>query len=154
SIRVDFGAWRDIQRHRMLSHGNFPRLSFGKGYYVPTEFRSVISIERRAHPAQSLREAYLEAMREAEERWRTLRAQAGDAPWLQYLLPLACHVDTQLTGNLREWFYFAERRSGRECHPAYRVVAQQVAHLLSEQVPGLKDVWLVDYEDHEFARTK
>jgi thymidylate synthase ThyX len=143
AIRTDFGAWRDLQRHRLLTSFGTPPLAFGKGWYTPAELS-------RAR-ADGLFVRYDNALRRAEERWSAL---PREAPWAQYCVPLACHVDWFPKGNLRQWFYLCERRTTAQGHPSYRETAAEIADEILDALPCLADVWKVDRATYDFARSK
>ncbi len=112
-ILLDYGAYRDIQRHRMLTP--FPQLlTVRHGYSTPEEIISV-----------KLNKEYTQVM---EETARTVEKISLEFPQeSQYLIPLAYRIQVLQKMNLREVFQFTELRSGRRGHPSYRKIAQQMA---------------------------
>jgi thymidylate synthase ThyX len=137
-ILVDFGAFRDIQRHRMLTQS--PQESTAvHGHNTPPEI---------AH--YDLGADYAECMARAEEAFEAIRA---DFPReAQYVLPLAFRKRVLFTWNLRELYHFVELRSGRQGHPSYREVAQQVFRELERVQPLLARYIRVDLADYPLAR--
>lgn len=135
-IVADIGAYRDLQRHRVLTQ---ERQSFGPdlGYIVPPE----------------LLLAELDApYREAIERACALAREIGEhmPESAQYVVPMACLMRWRFTVNLREAYHLCELRSSPQGHPTYRVVAQQmyqhIARVHPELAAAMKFVDLNDYE--------
>jgi thymidylate synthase ThyX len=106
----DYGAFRDLQRHRMLTV-QWQTLGPHLGAGVPEELE-------RAGVADSYREG-LE--RSAAEHDRIL--ELGLPELAPYALCLGYRIRYVLDLNAREAMHLIELRSGREGHPAYRAVA-------------------------------
>jgi len=137
-ILLDFGAFRDIQRHRMVTQT--PQESTAvHGYSTPAE------IARFGFGA-----AYQECMDRAQEAYEVLRAEfPHEAP---YVLPLAFRKRVLFTWNLREMCHFIELRSARQGHVSYRQIAQQVFRELERIQPLLARYIRVDLADYGLAR--
>ncbi len=122
-ILVDYGAYRDIQRHRMLTP--FPQLlTVRNGYSTPQEIALA-----------GLSSEYTAAM---EETARTIEKIGSDFPQeSQYLIPLAYRIRVLQKMNLREVFQFTELRSGKKGHSSYRKIAQQMADEVIKVHPEL-----------------
>jgi thymidylate synthase ThyX len=112
-IVSDYGAFRDLQRHRMLT-AQWQRLSPDLGAEVPEELDA-------AGVADAFR-AGLERSREEYERL----SDAGLSDLAPYALCLAYRIRYVLDLNAREAMHLIELRSGREGHPSYRAVAQEM----------------------------
>lgn len=137
-ILVDFGAYRDIQRHRMVTQT--PQESTAlHGYSTPPE------VERFG-----IGPIYREWMDRAAEAYRDIAAEFPREA--QYVLPLAFRKRVLFTWNLREIYHFVELRSGRQGHASYRQVAQQVFRELERVHPLLARYIRVDLDDHALAR--
>lgn len=137
-VTCDYGAWRDLARHRMAS-ATLPTLGVGLGYVRPDGLREL-----------GLAEAFDSAVVQAGEVAREL---AGVNPWLaQYAVPLAFRVSYALTVNLREAFHLVELRSSSAGHPGYRAVAHALARDVISACPWTEGHLRVDWADHEFAR--
>jgi thymidylate synthase ThyX len=108
-ITIDYGAWRDIQRHRIctqLAQDFSPDL----GYVEPEEFAEL-----------GLTDRYRRARELATRTYHQIHRQfPADAV---YVLPLGHRVRTIFTMNLREAFHFARLRSSPHGHISYRRVA-------------------------------
>jgi thymidylate synthase ThyX len=138
-ILVDFGAYRDIQRHRMVTQT--PQESTAlHGYSTPEEIEGY-----------GVGTTYREWMDRAAEAHRII---AADFPReAQYLLPLAFRKRALFTWNLREIHHFVELRSGKQGHVSYRQVAQQVFRELERVQPLLARYIRVDLQDYSLARS-
>jgi thymidylate synthase ThyX len=106
----DYGAFRDLQRHRMLTV-QWQTLGPHLGAGVPEELE-------RAGVADSYRDG-LE--RSAAEHDRIL--ELGLPQLAPYALCLGYRIRYVLDLNAREAMHLIELRSGREGHPTYRAVA-------------------------------
>jgi thymidylate synthase ThyX len=117
-IVSDYGAFRDLQRHRMLTC-QWQALTPDLGAGVPDEVD-------QAGVGEDYRRA-LEISRAAYERL----ADAGhDARAAMYALCLGYRIRYVLDLNAREAMQLIELRSGREGHPSYRAVAHAMhAHI-------------------------
>ena len=138
-IIADIGAYRDLQRHRILSQ---TRQDFGVdlGYMVPAELRDA-----------GLDDIYCAAIERASVFVRQCRADVGDAS--QYAVPMACLMRWRITLNLREAYHLCELRSSPQGHPTYRAVAQQIYHAIHAVHPALVAAMrFVDLNDYELER--
>jgi thymidylate synthase ThyX len=137
-ILVDFGAFRDIQRHRMITQ-------------TPQESTA---IHGHSTPPEILRygvsAAFDESMMRARAAYEVI---AEDLPHeAPYVLPLAFRKRVLFTWNLREIHHFVQLRSGRQGHIAYRQIAQQVFKEMERVHPLLAKYIRVDLEDYSLAR--
>jgi thymidylate synthase ThyX len=123
-IVSDYGAFRDLQRHRMLTC-QWQRLGPDLGAGVPEEVREA--------GAGGEFERGLEVSREEYERLRA----AGLAEQAPYALSLAYRIRYVLDLNAREAMHLIELRSGREGHPTYRAVAQAMHERIAAIHPGV-----------------
>ncbi|HET9161883.1 MAG TPA: FAD-dependent thymidylate synthase [Solirubrobacterales bacterium] len=120
----DYGAFRDLQRHRMLTC-QWQRLSPDLGAGVPDEVREA--------GVGGEFERALEVSRGEYERLR----DAGLAEQAHYALCLAYRIRYVLDLNAREAMHLIELRSGREGHPAYRAVAQAMHERIAAVHPAV-----------------
>jgi thymidylate synthase ThyX len=137
-ILVDFGAFRDIQRHRMITQT--PQESTAiHGYSSPPEMARY-----------GLSAVFDECMTRAQAAYEAI---AKDLPReAQYVLPLAFRKRVLFTWNLREIHHFVQLRSGRQGHTSYRQIAQQVFREVERLHPLLAKYIRVDLEDYSLAR--
>ncbi len=123
-IVSDYGAFRDLQRHRMLTC-QWQRLGPDLGAGVPDEVRQA--------GAGGEFERALEVSRNEYERLAT----AGLRDQAPYALSLAYRIRYTLDLNAREAMHLIELRSGREGHPTYRAVAQAMHDRIAAVHPGV-----------------
>ncbi|HEX5983732.1 MAG TPA: FAD-dependent thymidylate synthase, partial [Solirubrobacterales bacterium] len=120
----DYGAFRDLQRHRMLTC-QWQRLTPDLGAGIPEEVREA--------GVGGEFERALEISRTEYERL----AAAGLAEQAPYALSLAYRIRYTLDLNAREAMHLIELRSGREGHPTYRAVAQAMHERIASVHPGV-----------------
>ena len=123
-IVSDYGAFRDLQRHRMLTC-QWQRLGPDLGAGVPGE------IEEAGLAGEF--ERALEISRAEYERL----VEAGHADEAPYALSLAYRIRYTLDLNAREAMHLIELRSGREGHPTYRAVAQAMHERIAAIHPAV-----------------
>src|SRR5580658_6415072 len=115
---TDYGAFRDLQRHRMLTI-EWQRLGIGLGYDMPHLVRE-----------SGLGPRYEEAIERAEDLYRTLLPEFPEEA--SYAVALAHRLRYVMQCNAREAMHLIELRSGAQGHPAYRRVAQQMHRAIAE----------------------
>jgi thymidylate synthase ThyX len=117
-IVSDYGAFRDLQRHRMLTIEWQP-LSTNLGYEVPEVVAEA-----------GLAAAYSDSLERARELHEMLFATFP----LQavYAVALAFRIRYSLQLNAREAMHLIELRSTPQGHPVYRRIAQQMHRLIDE----------------------
>jgi len=123
-IVADYGAFRDLQRHRMLTC-QWQRLGPDLGADVPAE------LVEAGLDAEF--ERGLEISRADHERL----VAAGLPELAPYALSLAYRIRFTLDLNAREAMHLIELRSGREGHPTYRAVAQAMHDRIAAVHPGV-----------------
>jgi thymidylate synthase ThyX len=125
-IVADYGTFRDLQRHRLLT-AQWQTLTPDLGAEIPPEISDAgprISDQFRAT---------LHASRAEYERLR-----AGHGPELAaYALCLAYRIRFTFDLNAREAMHLIELRSGAAGHPAYRAVALEMGRKISEVHPSV-----------------
>jgi thymidylate synthase ThyX len=110
-IVSDYGAFRDLQRHRMLTC-QWQRLGPDLGAGIPGEIEEA-----------GLAGEFERALDVSRREYERLTA-AGLGEVAPYALSLAYRIRYTLDLNAREAMHLIELRSGREGHPTYRAVAQ------------------------------
>jgi thymidylate synthase ThyX len=123
-IVSDYGAFRDLQRHRMLTC-QWQRLGPDLGAGVPEEVREA-----------GLGEEFERALEVSRLEYERLAA-AGLGEQAPYALSLAYRIRYTLDLNAREAMHLIELRSGREGHPTYRAVAQAMHERIAAIHPGV-----------------
>jgi thymidylate synthase ThyX len=135
-IVCDYGGFRDLQRHRMLT-AQWQRLSTLHGYETPEELND-LPVHRRAWHA---------AMEEAKALYARCCATLG-RDVAQYCVPLAFRVRFTLQMNAREAFHLLELRSQRQGHPAYRRICQEMHRLIADVAGHRRIAHAMQYVDH------
>jgi thymidylate synthase ThyX len=118
-VLADYGAFRDLQRHRMLTIEWQP-LSPRHGYTRPEAVD--LAGQAAAFDGAMERSAALHDLLVAR-----FPAEAS------YAVCLAYKVRFMMQMNAREAMHLLELRSGPQGHPAYREVAQEMHRLIAEQ---------------------
>jgi thymidylate synthase ThyX len=138
-VVADFGAYRDLQRHRTLTQER-QLLTCNLGYYTPKEL-----VE------SGVEKEYRTAMEAAKSAFDTIAKELPEEA--QYLVPMAYNIRWYLTINLRGLQWLCELRSQGAGHICYRTIAQQMARSVIEAVPEFERFFrFVDYESHDVGR--
>jgi thymidylate synthase ThyX len=134
-VLADYGAFRDLQRHRMLTI-EWQSLSPAHGYDLPepiieagveSEFVKAMDVSAALYGAMSFR----------------FPEQASYAVSLAYRLRFVMQM------NAREAMHLIELRTTPQGHPSYRVVAQEMHRLIGEQAGHRAIAAAMSYADHE-----
>jgi thymidylate synthase ThyX len=137
-IVLDYGAFRDIQRHRMATQTR-QDLSTRYGYSVPEEI-----------VAFGLGDVFQACMTRAADAHTRIAEQFPLEA--QYVLPLAYRIRVLFTWNLRELCHFIQLRSARQGHASYRRIAQEVYREVERVHPTLARYIRVDLADYQLGR--
>jgi thymidylate synthase ThyX len=134
-VLADYGAFRDLQRHRMLTI-EWQDLSTRHGYDVPDAVREAGTLD--AFERTMARSAALAGA-------MSLRfpAQASYAVALAYRIRFAMQM------SAREAMHLIELRTTPQGHPAYRVVAQEMHRLIAEEAGHRAIAAAMSFADHE-----
>jgi thymidylate synthase ThyX len=124
-VLCDYGAFRDLQRHRLLTL-EWQRLTPAHGYAVPDELRDLPGAE----------DDWRRVMSESASLHTTL-VDAGLAEAAQYAVAMAYRVRFFMEMNAREAMHLVELRSAPQGHPAYRLVAQRMHELIGGVHPAI-----------------
>jgi thymidylate synthase ThyX len=138
-ILANFGVYRDLQRHRMLTQER-QLLTVKHGYDTPKEISEI-----------GLEAEFREAMNAAADAyWRIASQFPHEA---QYVVPNAYRLRWYFTLSLREVYFLTELRSMQQGHPDYRRVAQQMYQKVREVHPSLAaHMRFVDMNDYSLER--
>lgn len=133
-ILCDYGAFRDLQRHRMLTL-EWQRLTPDQGYDVP-----------EAVVEAGVEETYRLAMERSAELFGALDAEFPEqAP---YAVSLAYRVRFVMQMNAREAMHVLELRTTPQGHPSYRRVCQEMHRLIGDQAGHTALAAAMSYVDH------
>jgi thymidylate synthase ThyX len=123
-IVADYGAFRDLQRHRMLTV-QWQALTPDLGADVPDEL-----------DAAGVGDAYRAGLARSAETYERLR-ERGLEHAAPYALCLGYRIRFVLDLNAREAMQLIELRSGREGHPSYRAVAHAMHEHIARVHPSV-----------------
>jgi thymidylate synthase ThyX len=123
-IVSDYGAFRDLQRHRMLTV-QWQALTPDLGAAVPDEVA-----------AAGCGDLYAEGLERSRAEYERLSAE-GRADAAPYALCLGYRIRYILDMNAREAMHLIELRSGREGHPSYRAVAHELHAQIARAHPAV-----------------
>ena len=123
-IVSDYGGFRDLQRHRMLTC-QWQRLGPDLGAGIPDEVRQA-----------GVGDEYERALELSRVEFERL-ADAGLPDAAPYALCLGYRIRYILDLNAREAMHLIELRSGREGHPTYRAVAQAMHERIASVHPAI-----------------
>lgn len=137
-ILCDYGIFRDLQRHRMLTI-EWQRLGTRHGYITPPSLAEIDGIG-----------AWDETMERGAGLFRSLSGAIG-ADAAQYAVPFAYRVRFYLQMNAREAFHLLELRTGRGGHPGYRRVCQQMHRLIRDRAGHTRIADAMHFVDHGAA---
>jgi thymidylate synthase ThyX len=120
-IVSDYGAFRDLQRHRMLTI-QWQELTPSLGYEIPGEVE-----------AAGLTTRWRDAVSGAEAAYKSVASQFPEQA--QYLVTLGHRVRYLVKLNAREAMHLIELRTSPQGHPGYRHICQEM-HRLIDEVAG------------------
>lgn len=138
-IVSDFGVYRDLHRHRMLTQER-QLLCCDYGFYIPQEIIGT--------PCEV---PYMNAMHRAKEVFDTISEELPEEA--QYIVPMAYNIRWYFHVNLRGLQWLCELRSAAAGHPAYRLVAQEMAKQVIQAFPQFERFFkFVDYDGYDLGR--
>lgn len=134
-ILSDYGAFRDLQRHRLLTLEWQP-LGTRHGY-----------IEPGAIEEAGARHDWCVVMDESARMWQELH-HAGLGSIAPYAVAMAYRVRFYMEMNAREAMHVIELRSAPQGHPAYRRICQTLHDLIAEQAGHRAIAAAMTFADH------
>jgi thymidylate synthase ThyX len=138
-INADFGAYRDLHRHRILTQER-QLLCCDYGYYCPSEIIGT-----------SMEAPYREALESAKEVFDAIACELPEEA--QYVVPMAYNVRWYFHVNLRALQWLCELRSAPQGHASYRYIAQCLAKEVCRVFPAFERFFkYVDFEGYELGR--
>jgi len=123
-VCCDFGAFRDLQRHRTLTI-EWQRLTTANGYENPPEIDDA-----------GLHEDWARVMGSSADVEREL-VDAGLVDAAQYAVAMAYRIRFVMQMNAREAMHLTELRSQPQGHPTYRRVAREMHRLIAGVHPAI-----------------
>lgn len=141
-LLIDYGIFRDLQRHRVLDMPEWQRLETAYGYEVPKLVRDA-EIENMFNDCFGLSEDLYNYMK-----------GVGLIEEAQYATLLGHRMRFRFIENAREAFHLHELRTQPQGHPGYRKVVKEMHRMLSEIHPltGAAMKFVDKGEDPELTR--
>jgi thymidylate synthase ThyX len=134
-VLADYGAFRDLQRHRLLTL-EWQRLSPRHGWVMP-----------EAVAEAGGREDWVRAL-EASAALHDALAAAGLPEVAPYAVAMAYRIRFYMDMSAREAMHLIELRSAPQGHPAYRRVAQAMHRLIAERAGHHALAAAMTFADH------
>lgn len=131
---VDYGAFRDLQRHRMLTV-EWQKLTPHHGYVRP-----------EAVDDAGAKELFDAAMERSAALYESISTDFGDQA--SYAVSLAYRVRFIMQMNAREAMHLIELRTMPQGHPAYRLVGQEMHRLIAEKAGHKALAAAMTFVDH------
>lgn len=122
-ILMDYGAFRDIQRHRMCTQTN-QLVTCDHGYEIPKKIKEL-----------KLENKFISAMDASRVAYEIIKQDFPQEA--QYIVAFAYKKRTLFTWNLRELHHFISLRSRPAGHISYRTIANQIFDELEKVHPLL-----------------
>jgi hypothetical protein len=141
-VLCDYGAFRDLQRHRPLTL-EWQRLTPEHGYETPAQIAEA-----------GLEDDWHGVMRDSADTWARVAETSGEDV-AQYAVAMAYRIRFVMQMSAREAMHLIELRSSPQGHPTYRRVAHMMHELIRDQAGhgAIADAmtW-VDYSDVDLER--
>jgi thymidylate synthase ThyX len=134
-VLCDYGAFRDLQRHRLLTL-EWQELTPRHGFDTPPEINDA-----------GARGDWNRTMEESAALWERL-ATAGLGQAAQYAVSMAYRIRFVMQMNAREAMHLIELRSTPQGHPVYRRVAQEMHRLIAEEAGHRAIAEAMHFADH------
>jgi thymidylate synthase ThyX len=134
-ILTDYGAFRDLQRHRLLTLEWQP-LTTRHGYTEPD-----------AIAAAGARDDWTRVMDASADLHEAI-VSAGLKPVAPYAVAMAYRVRFYMEMNAREAMHLIELRTAPQGHPAYRRVCQQMHTLIADRAGHRAVAAAMQFADH------
>jgi thymidylate synthase ThyX len=134
-VLTDYGAFRDLQRHRLLTLEWQP-LTTRHGYSEPDALREA-----------GVLEGWTRVMDASSDLYEALRSAGLDAA-APYAVAMAYRVRFYMDMNAREAMHVIELRTAPQGHPAYRRVCQQMHRLIDERAGHTAIAATMKFADH------
>ena len=134
-VLSDYGAFRDLQRHRLLTI-EWQTLGPTHGYDVP---EAVVDA--------GVADEYEDSLARSASLYEALAETAPEqAP---YAIALAFKLRYSMQFNAREAIHLLELRTGPQGHPTYRRVCQQMHRLIASQAGHAAIAGMMAFVDHQ-----
>ncbi len=141
-ITADFGAYRDLQRHRMLSQER-QLLEPALGYDIPEELGII-----------GMKQKIVECFEKSDELYAKMKRQFSPEI-AQYAVLFGYKIRWMMGMNFREAMHMIELRTTPQGHPSYRHVCQKMMAALETQFPDLAStIKFADRNEYYWSRSE
>lgn len=134
-VLCDYGAFRDLQRHRLLTLEWQP-LSPEHGFDTPAEVEAAGALDD-----------WTSVMEDSASLYQAMR-DAGLGAAAQYSVSMAYRIRFYMDMNAREAIHLIELRTTPQGHPVYRRVCQEMHRLIEEQAGHRAIAQAMRFVDH------
>jgi thymidylate synthase ThyX len=134
-VLTDYGAFRDLQRHRLLTLEWQP-LSTRHGYSEPEALEAAGVLNEWTRVMEGSAELYEEIL------------SAGLRDVAPYAVAMAYRVRFYMQMNAREAMHVIELRTSPQGHPAYRRVCQEMHRLIADRAGHHAIAGAMQFADH------
>ena len=134
-VLSDFGSFRDLQRHRMMTI-DWQRLGVKHGYSTPPAIEEVGWTQRWDDAMGRMSDFYQKVLDE----------HGSDVS--QYVVPFGFKLRYSMQFNVREAFHLLELRTAQQGHPDYRRVCQIMHNLIRDKAGHKALADAMTYVDH------
>jgi thymidylate synthase ThyX len=139
-IVMDYGAFRDLQRHRICTQTN-QIFNTDLGYDIP---KDIIDAGQKSK--------YVEAMEKAKALYEKIKDRFPLQA--QYILPLGFRKRYILTMNLRELHHLVKIRTTPQAHESYRKIVLKIYEIMKEKFPLISKYLKCGYCDEDLGRLR
>jgi len=139
-MTADFGSYRDLQRHRMLTQQR-QLITPNIGFVMPQDLIDA-----------GVAEQIMEARNICGELYKKIRTDINPLV-AQYVVLFGYNIRWSMGMNLRAAQHMIELRTTPQGHPNYRKVCQLMAKAILDRHPWTSEILkFTDYEDYQWAR--
>ncbi|MFH1972749.1 MAG: FAD-dependent thymidylate synthase [archaeon] len=139
-IVMDYGAFRDLQRHRICTQTN-QLFTNNLSYDTPEDIINA-----------GVQEKYTQVMEKANQLYEKLKDRYPQQA--QYLLPLGYRKRFLISFNLREAYYLIKLRTTPMAHASYRRIGLKMYNILKNNYPLLIKYLELETVHEELGRLK
>ncbi len=122
-VLSDFGSFRDLQRHRMMTI-DWQKLTPKHGFVPPPEIDDI---------GGAVSDRWREGMDEMSALYQDIKNELGDDV-AQYVVPFGYRIRYNIQLNARQAFHMLELRTGESGHTDYRRICLKMHDLIRNQV--------------------
>ena len=143
-VLSDFGSFRDLQRHRMMTI-DWQKLTLRHGYATPPEIDDI---------GGAVADRWHEGMDEMSALYQDIKNELGDDV-AQYVVPFGYRIRYNIQMNARQAFHMLELRTGESGHTDYRRICLKMHDLIRNQAGhhAIADAMIyVDSKDYGLGR--